>query len=85
LVADCSRLLRVEIKYFRGGGTSGNTGNRRDLCFFRWKGPILISSLDSTLKFYFGMSFCEYWSVIIFDLCHLFRKEAGLQGCIKKL
>jgi hypothetical protein len=37
-----NRLLQVQMKYFQNGNTSGNTGNRRHLCFFKWKGPILI-------------------------------------------
>jgi hypothetical protein len=61
-----------------------NAGNGRHLCFFKWKGPILISYFDSTLNFEFRTSFCQYSFVIIFDLCHLFRKKAELQGFIKK-
>jgi hypothetical protein len=51
--------------------------------FFLWKAPILTSYFDSTLNFEFRTSFCQYLCVIIFDLCHLFRKKAGLQGFIK--
>jgi hypothetical protein len=29
-----SQLLQVQIKLFENGDTSGNTGNRRHLCFF---------------------------------------------------
>jgi hypothetical protein len=53
-----SRLLQVQIKYFQNGNASGNIGNRRHLCFFKWKDPILISHLDSTLNFEFRTSFC---------------------------
>jgi hypothetical protein len=84
LVADYYALLQVQIKYFQNGDTSGNTGNRRRLCFFKWKSPILISNFDSTLNFEFTTSFCQHLSVIVFDLCHLFYKKAGLQGFIKK-
>jgi uncharacterized membrane protein len=52
--------------------------------FFRWKGTILTSYFDSTLDFEFRTSFCQYLCVIIFDLCHYFRKKVGLQGFIKK-
>jgi hypothetical protein len=34
------RPLQVQIKYFQNGHTSGN---QRHLCFFKCKGPILIS------------------------------------------
>jgi hypothetical protein len=45
----------------------------------------LTSYVDSTLNFEFRTSFCQYFiCVIIFDLCHLFRKKAGLQGFNKK-
>jgi hypothetical protein len=77
-------LLQVQIKYFQNGDTTGNIGNRRHLCFCKWKGPILISNLDSTLNFKFRASFSQHFSVIVFDLCHLFHKKAGLQGFIKK-
>jgi hypothetical protein len=40
LVTGCSRPLQVQIKYFQNGHTSGN---QRHLCFFKCKGPILIS------------------------------------------
>jgi hypothetical protein len=49
------------------------------------KGPILISNFDSALNFEFRMSFCQHLPVIVFDLCHLFRKKAALQGFIKKI
>jgi hypothetical protein len=35
LVVDYNRLLQVQMKYFQNGGTSGNTGNRRHLYFFK--------------------------------------------------
>jgi hypothetical protein len=72
------------MKYFQNGGTSGNTGNRRYLYFFKWKGLILTSHFDSTLNFEFGTSFCQHLSVIVFDLCHLFCKKARLQDFINK-
>jgi hypothetical protein len=37
-----SSLLQVQIKYFQNSDTSENTGNRRRICFFKWKDPILI-------------------------------------------
>jgi hypothetical protein len=52
--------------------------------FFKWKGPLLISNFDSTLNAEFRTSFCQHLSVIVFDLCHLFGRKAGLQGFIKK-
>jgi hypothetical protein len=54
------------------------------LFFFKWKGPILISHVDSTLNFEFATSFCLHLPVILFDLCHLFCKKARMQGFIKK-
>jgi hypothetical protein len=42
LVADYHPLLQVQIKYFQNSDTSENTGNRRRICFFKWKDPILI-------------------------------------------
>jgi hypothetical protein len=72
------------MKYFQNGGTSGNTGNRCHLYFFKYKSPILVSNLDSTLNFEFMMSFCQYLSVIVFDLYHLFCKKVRLEGFIKK-
>jgi hypothetical protein len=72
------------MKYFQNGDTSGNTANRRHFVFFKWKGPILTSYFDSALNFEFRTSICEHLSIIVFDLCHLFRKKAGLQGFIKK-
>jgi hypothetical protein len=54
------------------------------LVFFKYKGPILNSHFDSTLTFEFSTSFCQYLSVIVFDLCHLFCKKVRLQGFIKK-
>jgi hypothetical protein len=68
LVVDCGRLLRVQLKCFRGGGTSGSIGGRCHLCFFEWRGPVLTSHFDSALTFEFGASFCQYLSVIVFDL-----------------
>jgi hypothetical protein len=84
LVVDYNRLFQVQMKYFQNGGTSGNTGNRCHLCFFKYKGPILTSHFDSTLTFEFSTSFCQYLSVIVFDLCHLFCKKVRLEGFIKK-
>jgi hypothetical protein len=52
--------------------------------FFQRKGTILISNLDSRLNFERRISFCPHLSLIVFDLCHLFRKKSGLQGFIKK-
>jgi hypothetical protein len=52
--------------------------------FCKWKGPILISYLDSTLNFEFRTSFYHYLSVIVFHLFNFFRKKAGLQNFIKK-
>jgi hypothetical protein len=72
------------MKYFQNGGTSGNTGNRRHLYFFKWKALILTSDFDSTLNFEFRASFFQHLSVIVFDLCHLFCKKVRLQGFIKK-
>jgi hypothetical protein len=72
------------MKYFKNGGTSGNTGNRRHHYFFKWKGLILTSHFDSMLNFEFRASFCQQLSVIVFDLCHLFCKKATLQGFINK-
>jgi hypothetical protein len=71
------------VEYFQNGDTSGNTGNQLHLCFFKWKGPILISNFDSMLNFEFRTSFCKHLSVIVFDLSS-FRKKEGLQGFIKK-
>jgi hypothetical protein len=85
LVADYNRLLQVQIKYCQKGDTSRNTENRCHLCFFKWKGSILISNFDSTLNFKFRMSFCQHLSVIVFDQCHLYRKKAGLQDFTKKI
>jgi hypothetical protein len=45
----------------------------------------VISNFDSTLNSKFRMSFCQHLSIIVFDQCHLFRKNAGLQGFIKKI
>jgi hypothetical protein len=84
LVVEYNRLLQVQMKYFQNGGTSGNTGNRRHLYFFKWKGLILTSHFDSTLNFEFRTSFRQHLSVIVFDLCHLFCKKARLQGFINK-
>jgi hypothetical protein len=44
----------------------------------------LTSYFDSTLTFEFITSFCQYLSVIVFDLLHLFCKKVRLQGFIKK-
>jgi hypothetical protein len=44
--------------YCQNNDTSGNAGNRRHICFFKCKGPILISHLDATLNFEFRTSFC---------------------------
>jgi hypothetical protein len=52
--------------------------------FFKWKGRILISNLDSTLNFEFTRSFCQHLSVMVFGFSHLSRKKARLQGFIKK-
>jgi hypothetical protein len=52
--------------------------------FFKWKGPTLISNMDSTLNSEFRTPFCQHLSVIVFDLCHLFRKKTGLRGFFKK-
>jgi hypothetical protein len=84
LVVDYNRLLQVQMQYFQNGGTSENTVNRCHLCFFKQKGPILTSHFDSTLTFEFSTSFCQYLSVIVFELCHLFCKKVRLQGFIKK-
>jgi hypothetical protein len=46
LVADYNRLLQVQIKYFQ----NAYTGNQRHLCFFKWKGPILIPNLNLTFN-----------------------------------
>jgi hypothetical protein len=66
-VADYNGRLQVQIKYFPNGDTSGITGNRRHLCFFKWKGLILISNFDFKLNFEFRISFCQHLSVIVFD------------------
>jgi hypothetical protein len=79
LVADYNGLLQVQIKYFQNDDTSGNTGNRHHVCFFKWKGLIFIASFDSTLNFEFRTSFCQH-----FWPSHFFHKKAGLQGFIKK-
>jgi hypothetical protein len=44
----------------------------------------MTSHFDYTLTFEFSTSFCQYLSVILFDLCHLFCKKVRLQGFIKK-
>jgi hypothetical protein len=49
------------------------------------KGPILISNFDSALNFEFRMSFCQHLPVIVFDLCHLFRKKRRCRASLKKL
>jgi hypothetical protein len=61
MVADYNRLLQVQIKYFRNGYTSGN----RHLCSFKWKGPILMSNLDSKLNSEFRASLCQHLGI-----CH---------------
>jgi hypothetical protein len=48
------------------------------------RSPILTSHFDSTFTFESSTSFCQYLSVIVFDLCHLFCKKVRLQGFIKK-
>jgi hypothetical protein len=68
---------------FRNGHTSEITGNRCYFCFFKWKGPTLILSLDSTLNFEFRTSFCQHFSVTVFEPSS-FSQKAVLQGFIKK-
>jgi hypothetical protein len=45
---------------------------------------MLTSHFDSTLTFEFNTSFCQYLSVIVFDLSYLFCKKVRLLGFIKK-
>jgi hypothetical protein len=52
--------------------------------FLNGRAAFLISNLDSTLNFEFTRSFCQHLSVMVFDLSHLSRKKAPLQGFIKK-
>jgi hypothetical protein len=68
------------MKYFQNGGTFGNTGNRRHLYFFKWKGLILTSHFDSTLNFEFRASFCQHLSVIVFDLDVIFLQKSEVAG-----
>jgi hypothetical protein len=47
--------------------------------FFKYKSLILF------LNFEFSTSFCQHLSVIVFDLCHLFRKKKrGCRDSLKK-
>jgi hypothetical protein len=45
----------------------------------------LSSTAPSSNKYFQNCDTSGNVGIIIFDVCHLFRKKAGLQGFIKKL
>jgi hypothetical protein len=71
-----SPLVR-NLPYFKGpfGFKLLNLTSVRNLPY-----PILTSHFDSTLTFEFSTSFCQYLSVIVFDLSSFLQKSevAGL-------